>query len=100
MYGLIGKFTAQEGKREDLIAVLVTASARLPGCLSYIVARDPGDASTLWVTEVWDNRQSHEASLKLPAVQAAIAQARPWIGGMERVATTEPVGGYGLVNGA
>ena len=100
MYGLIGKFIAQEGKREDLIAVLVTASARLPGCLSYIVARDPSDPNTLWVTEVWDSEQSHVASLKLPAVQVAIAEARPWIGGIERIATTEPIGGHGLVGGA
>ena len=99
MYGLIGKFIAHEGKREDLIAVLLTASAELPGCLSYIVARDPGDASTLWVTEVWESEQSHVASLKLPAVQVAIAEARPWIVGIERVATTEPMGGHGLVAG-
>lgn len=100
MYGLIGKFTALEGKRDDLVTALLTASAQLPGCLSYIVARDPSDASTLWVTEVWDSRQSHEASLKLPAVQAVIAEARPWIGGIERVAATEPLGGHGLIGGS
>ena len=97
MYGLIGKFIAQDGKRDDLIGALVTASTALPGCLSYIVARDPSDANTLWVTEVWDSQESHIASLKLPAVQAVIAEVRAWIGGIERVATTEPIGGHGLV---
>ena len=95
MYGLIGKFIAQDGKRDDLISALVTASSALPGCLSYIVARDAGDADTVWVTEVWDNPESHAASLKLPAVQQAIQQARPWIRDMARVATTEPVSGLG-----
>ena len=96
MYGLVGKFTAHEGKREALISALVAATGELPGCLSYIVARDPGDTDTIWVTEVWDNAESHAASLKLPAVQQVIQEARPWIRGMERVATTEPVGGLGL----
>lgn len=95
MFGLVGKFTAHEGKREALISVLAAATAELPGCFSYIVARDAGDADTIWVTEVWDTAESHAASLKLPAVQQAIQQARPWIRGMERVATTEPVSGVG-----
>ena len=96
MYGLVGKFTAHAGKREELISVLAAASRGLPGCLSYIVARDATDADTLWVTEVWDAADSHAASLQLPAVQQAIQQARPWILGIERVATTEPVAGLGL----
>ncbi|HEU5076547.1 MAG TPA: putative quinol monooxygenase [Polyangiaceae bacterium] len=96
MYGLVGKFIAHAGKREALISVLAAASHELPGCLSYVVARDASDADTLWVTEVWDDAASHAASLKLPAVQQAIQQARPWIRNIERVATTEPVGGLGL----
>jgi len=96
MFGLVGKFTAHAGKREALIEVLVVASSDLPGCLSYIVARDAADADALWVTEVWDNPESHAASLKLPAVQQAIQQARPWIRDIARVATTEPVSGLGL----
>jgi hypothetical protein len=37
-----------------------------------------------------------EASLSLPAVQAAIASARPMIAGFEDRTETEPVGGLGL----
>lgn len=96
MFGLVGKFTVHAGKRDALIAVLAATSSDLPGCLSYIVARDAGDADTLWVTEVWDNPESHAASLKLPQVQQAIQQARPWIREIARVATTEPVSGLGL----
>ena len=44
MYGLIGKMTAAKGERD-----------------------------ALWVTEVWDSKASHDASL--PLVQAAIAKA-------------------------
>jgi hypothetical protein len=42
----------------------------MPGCLSYIVAKDAADADALWITEVWTDKDSHAASLKLPAVQA------------------------------
>lgn len=90
--------TAKPGKRDELIAILLNGVADMPGCLSYIVAKDPADAEALWITEVWDSKASHEASLTLPSVQEAIAQGRPLIAGFgpERF-ETEPVGGHGLV---
>ncbi len=99
MYGLIGKFTCVPGHRDALVSHLLAGSGDMPGCLSYIVATDPVDANAIWVTEVWDNETSHRGSLALPAVQAAIAAARPLIAGMESVATTAPVGGVGLAKG-
>ncbi|WP_300380431.1 putative quinol monooxygenase [Henriciella sp.] len=96
MHGLIGKMTAVEGGRDDLIAILIAGMQDMPGCLSYVVARDPGDDVTIWVTEVWQDEASHKASLSLPAVQAAIQKGRPLIAGMENIATTQPVGGHGL----
>ncbi|WCL52920.1 putative quinol monooxygenase [Gimibacter soli] len=96
MFGLIGKFTATVGQRDALIDILLEGLQGMPGCISYIVARDPADATAIWVTEVWDNADSHKASLTLPSVQAAIAKARPMIAGMQSVAATEPVGGVGL----
>jgi len=68
----------------------------MPGCLSYIVAADPADANALWVTEVWDSQASHQASLSLPAVQAAIAKGRPMIAGFSNRVETQPLGGIGL----
>ncbi|HEX3880687.1 MAG TPA: hypothetical protein VHW24_27080, partial [Bryobacteraceae bacterium] len=38
MYGSIGNFTAAAGKRDELIAILISAVAAMPGCISYIVA--------------------------------------------------------------
>lgn len=96
MYGLIGKFTAADGQREALIEILLDGMADMPGCYSYVVARDPADETTIWITEVWDSADSHRASLDLPSVQAAIARGRPLIAGMDRVAETAPVGGHGL----
>lgn len=96
MYGLIGKMTAVPGQREALAAILLDAIMDMPGCLSYVVARDSADDNALWITEVWDSRESHKASLSLPSVQAAIARARPLIAGFSHRVETIPVGGHGL----
>lgn len=96
MYGLIGKMRAKPGKRDELLAILLHGIDSMPGCLNYIVARDPADADVIWVTEVWDSEVSHKASLALPAVRAAIAKAMPIIAGFDNSTATEPVGGVGL----
>lgn len=97
MYGLIGKMTAVAGSGADLAAILLEGLREMPGNLSYVVARDPGDGDVLWITEVWSDSAAHRASLGLPQVQAAIAKARGLISGMERLAETEPLGGVGLL---
>jgi quinol monooxygenase YgiN len=66
MYGLIGQMKAAPGKRDELIAILSESTGAMPGCLSYIVAKDATDADALWITEVWTDKDSHAASLKLP----------------------------------
>jgi quinol monooxygenase YgiN len=97
MYGLIGKMTAAPGKRDELVSILLEGAATRPGCLSYIVANDTSDPNAIWITEAWDSKTSHEASLSLPSVKEAIAKGRPLIAGFgDRVVTT-PIGGAGLV---
>jgi quinol monooxygenase YgiN len=96
MYGLIAKMVAAPGQRDALIALILESSGEMPGCFSYIVGRDIADENVIWVTEVWDSEESHKASLSIPAVQAAIAKARPLIAGFEHAAVTAPVGGIGL----
>ncbi|KQZ14356.1 antibiotic biosynthesis monooxygenase [Mesorhizobium sp. Root554] len=96
MYGLIGKMRALPGKRDELIDLLLDTTGALPGCLSYLIARDPADTTAIWVTEVWTDRESHKASLSMPQVQDAITRARPMIAGFEFQIETEPVGGFGL----
>lgn len=96
MYGIIGKVTATSGQRDALAEVLLAGTGAMPGCLSYIIAADPTDPDALWITEVWDNQASHQASLKLPAVQAAIARGRPMIAGFSDRVETTPLGGFGL----
>jgi quinol monooxygenase YgiN len=97
MYGLIGKLTTAAGKRDELVAILLEGTGNMPGCLSYVIAKDPGDADGIWVTEVWDSQASHEASLSLPSVKNAITKGRSLIASFSHRFVTNPVGGHGLV---
>ena len=97
MYGLIVKLIAVEGKREELVAILLEGAAGMPGCLSYVVAKDAGDANAMWITEVWDSKSSHDTSLLLQSVKDAIAKGRPLIASFSNSVVTTPVGGHGLV---
>lgn len=92
-YGLIGQMIAKPGQRDALLAYLRDGTTGMPGCLSYMIALDTANPDALWITEVWDSRESHAASLKLPAVQAAIAKARPIIAGFGQRFETVPVAG-------
>jgi quinol monooxygenase YgiN len=96
MHGMIGKMTAVEGRRDELIAILLEGTKSMPGCLSYVVAKDPADANAVWISEVWEDQASHKASLALPAVKDAITKSKPLIAKFDQSTVTEPVGGHGL----
>lgn len=96
MYGLIEKLVAVPGQRDALIDVLTQGCRDLPGCLSYVVAKDSNDANALWVTEVWDSALSHRAAAALPTVLRAVEDGRALIESFGGMTTTEPVGGHGV----
>lgn len=96
MYGLIGKMNVVTGQRDALAAILLEGTREMPGCLSYVIAEDATDPDALWITEVWDSKTSHQASLTLPSVQAAIAQGRPLITGFGQRTETVPLSGSNL----
>lgn len=96
MWGMIVKLTTVAGKRDEMIAVLKESAAEMSGCLSYVVAKDSADENVLWVKEVWDSKESHDASLALPAVQNAMSRGKALIANFERIAVTAPVWGVGL----
>ena len=95
MYGLISKILTQPGRRDDLAEVLMEGSSDMPGCTSYVVVRDPDDQDALWVTEVWESRDAHQASLQLPQVQLAMEHGRPLIAEFAERHETEPLGAPG-----
>lgn len=89
---------ATPGERDALIAILLEGVAGMPGCRSYVIAHDPADDNAIWITEVWDDQASHEASLSLPSVLVAIARGKPLIAGFGERFVTTPVGGHGLAS--
>jgi quinol monooxygenase YgiN len=96
MWGLIAKITLIPGKRDEMILILKESAADMPGCMSYIVAKDTTDENTIWVTEVWDSQASHDASLTLPAVKNATPRGKALVSNFERIAVTTPLWGAGL----
>lgn len=96
MYGLIGSFKAAPGKRDELVAILLGAVDAMPGCRSYVVATDPSDADGIWITEVWESAETHQASLGLPVIKAAIAKAMPLIASFGEHREIHVVGGHGI----
>jgi quinol monooxygenase YgiN len=98
MYGLQGKLIAQPGQRDALVALLLEASqgGRMPGCRLYLVSEIPSDPDAIAITEVWDDKAAHDASLQLESVRSVIAKGRPLIAGMGESVELRPVGGQGL----
>ena len=93
MYGLISRIDALPGQRDAIVAALLEGAASMPGCLGYVVAEDTARPDSIWVTETWDSRHSHAASLGLPAVRQAIDRVRPHIAGFGERFETVPVAG-------
>jgi len=98
MYGLQGKMLAKAGQRDALLAILLDASRGepMPGCRLYIVSEVPAEPDAIAITEVWDDRASHQASLQLESVRGLIAMARPMVASMDEPVELRPVGGQGL----
>jgi quinol monooxygenase YgiN len=65
----------------------------MPGCFSNVIANDATDENVLWVTEVWESKASHDASLSLRGVQALIPKVKPLLANFEKIAETDPVAG-------
>ncbi len=91
MIGFINKITTVSGERDKVVSLVLEGSDSMAGCHSYIVAVDTENPDLIWVTEVWDNTETQQASLENPIVKKAIEQAMPLIAGFENVATTTPV---------
>ena len=91
MIGSIGGLTVAPDQRDRVIALMLSGADTMAGCIAYIVAGDAQEENVVWVTEVWETSEHHQASLTLPAVRNAIEQAMPLIAAFDTIATTEGV---------
>ncbi len=79
-YGLNGKLEATNGNGGKLAEILIRASQLvrgMDGCLLYMVSTDSENPDLVWITEVWEDKESHDASLKSEAVKSLIGEAMP-----------------------
>lgn len=100
-YGMHGHFRAQPGQGEALAAVLLQAAellADVDECRLYMVSRSIDDDDKVWVTEAWESREAHDASLEDERIRALITRALPLIAGPPVSTELRPEGGKGLVD--
>jgi len=97
-YGYIGSMKTQPGKRDEVIAIMLSGvdGLRAAGCLQYTVGAASTDDVTIWTCEVWGTKEEHDASLRLPETREAIARAMPLIAGDFTRTETDVRGGLGL----
>ena len=99
VYAMTGKLQAQPGKRAALVDILLRAAklvSTLRGCRSYIVLEDVQDESCVWVFEIWDDKESHDASLQDKQVRGLIAEAMSILAGTPSGGELCVAGGHGL----
>lgn len=79
----VGRLGTKPGRRDELVALLTRPSAELAdiGCLLYEVGVSDEVPDTVFVAELWVSADAHRASLALPSVKAAIAEAMPLLSG-------------------
>jgi quinol monooxygenase YgiN len=82
-YGYIGSMKTKAGRRDDVVSILLAGvdGLRKSGCHLYVVGSAHADDNTIWVSEVWESKDLHDASLQLPEAKAAISQAMPMLTG-------------------
>lgn len=86
----VGHLGVTPGHRDELVALLTRSSAEMSevGCLQYDVGVSEDQPDTVYVIERWTSAEAHRASLELPSVRAAIAEAMPLLSG--------EMGGFGF----
>ena len=97
-YGYIGSMQTTPGHRDDVVSILLSGvdNLRKVGCDLYIVSVSDVDDDLIWVSEVWQSKEHHDASLALPETKAAISKAMPMLTGEFTSQELSVVGGLGV----
>ena len=97
-YGYTATMRTKPGHRDDVTAILLSGAdgLRAAGCQLYVVSVSSDDPDLIHVNEVWDSKEQHDASLRLPETRAAIARAMPLLTGEFTSQELTVVGGLGV----
>lgn len=100
MYLLHGKLSAKTGHAGDLARILIEASqlvASAPGCKLYVIGEDEKEPDSVYVTEIWDNKEAHDLSLKNEDVRTLVMKALPFLEGQpQKGQELTLLGGHGI----
>lgn len=100
MYLLHGKLNAKAGQTDALAEILLAASklvATATGCKLYLIGKAESEPTAVYVTELWDDKAAHDASLQVPGVRELIMQAMPLLDGQpSKGQELEILGGAGV----
>jgi quinol monooxygenase YgiN len=91
MFSVYGRMTALPGRRDELAALLVEglrAGGADSGLLSYTVNTDFGDPDTVWLTQLWIDKDAHDATTRSEPVAAVSRRVPPLL-------AQQPEGFYG-----
>jgi len=100
-YGYFVKFKTLDGKREELISILVQAAqsaATLKACRQYLIYRDTKDENQVCVHEIWNTKEDHDRSLSNQASRDLIPKAMILLDGEPEGVELELVGGISTFN--
>nr|WP_232049976.1 antibiotic biosynthesis monooxygenase [Actinoplanes sp. OR16] len=89
---------AKSGQRDEVVKILLSGAGglRAAGAHIYVVGVADTDDQTIFVNEVWESKEHHDASLRLPETRAAIATAMPMLTGEFSSSEATIVGGLGV----
>ncbi|MFF4182405.1 putative quinol monooxygenase [Streptomyces sp. NPDC001691] len=93
MFSVYGRMTALPGRRDDLIALLLDgfrAAGENGGLLAYTVNAALDDPDTVWLTQLWADKEAHDTTTRSEAVVGVTRQVPPLL-------AQQPEGCYGHV---
>lgn len=97
-HGFHATMTAQPGRRDELIALLLDAPS-LPNedCVVFLVGRSASDPDVVHVTEGWTSAEVHSAFFASATAQAFTAQVQQLLTGESSYLDEVPVGGKAVL---
>jgi len=79
MFSVYGRMTAVPGRRDELVALLqegALAGGDDSGLLTFVINTVPDDPDTIWLTQLWADKEAHDATTRSEAV-ATVSRRLP-----------------------
>jgi quinol monooxygenase YgiN len=91
MFSVYGRMTALPGRRDELITLLVDgfrAGGDDSGLLTYSINTAFDDPDTIWLTQLWIDKEAHDTTTRSEPVAAVTRRVPPLL-------AQQPEGFYG-----